>query len=1465
MRKMALFKRATLGILVFIFACAYVLSSVHTSTTETPFDYRLISQQIEAINFTKIPEHIQALSDLGCRITGYNSSDAAADYIYNAFIDANLSDVHFEYYNVTVPVDYGASIDIVRPTPSPIGTIQAYPLMPNLVNPCSTPEGGVVGQLIYVGQGDLTDFNGKDVEGSIVLMDFNSGDNWINAAMLGAEAIIFIEPNETSRFEANSKTVETPLNVPRLYISQSDANSLLNLLSEGEVIVKVASSMNFEVKKAKNVVGLIPGSEYPEEILVISSYYDSASIVPSLSPGADEACGVATLLELASFFGNNPPKRTLMFVAFSGHNQRAAGAREFVYQRRNEINSKIKMVLNIDLSTTSDTLVVNFYGWLYKFNFIEFNADLSGAHFWIGKLFTETVLSELQKETGKSYNVDLGYIKDWVEKAPIYYVLDHEPYTAAGGPGVSFFTGKTFRLRWNTPFDVYEHININNLRNQVEYVFSCAYTIANLGADEFTLPSLPTPRFSLSYDSFVGYSSLVGRVVEYDPQTDWFKIVPNALISIRPFGRLGVIRDVLMSIITRADDKGEFKIHGVSPSQPDRTLSYIIEAYVVNSTGHLIYAPNLGAHGATYPRLYDVNKDPVYATTVVFQCGSISLYGVTNPHNLQPAGEQTSFTVRDIETHTEVYSYGYRGSGTVAMVFTPTDKKIEIVGNTAGVSGSTLIATNSSDQHPGGYGYNVKTGEVTTLGYAYASTIKDWISLIKMRRDAYEAYNIKNYEVTAAFEEAQTLFSKAQEYYNEEKYDAWIAEIRSAYVFFLDAYNGARSVLTDVSLSVIFFCVLLIPFVIVLERLFFAFKGTRRMIAITILYIIFVTIFHFIHPGLNLASNLSIVIIGITALMLAFPPLLMIYNEGYSFLKEMRRKLIGVHFAEIGRFSAILLAFSSGIASMRRRKVRTLLTVVTMVLVIYSLTLFTSTSLYTVVRAKELSGETLYNGILLRSKDWSTPLSEDLYHTIRAQYREATITARAWLYPPASVTSGYLHLRSSTSSTEVMSLLGLSPEETSVTKVNSTLLPGGRWFTHEDLFSCVLADKLADQLNITKPGELVFWGHIPFEVVGIFNSSKFASIRDLDQEHITPRELIAPDPSIHMKAEHVFIVPYRTAYLLGASTYTISLHLRELDRIEHMASELAKSYARDLDIYAGINGKIQFHRRGAEAVLGGWSIIAIPAIIAVLIMMNAAIGVVHGRRTEIGTLTSVGLAPVHIVGMFLAEFFVYAMLGALIGYLSGIATTSVLAYLNLLPEGLTVNASSSSVLYVLSFAILSILLAVAYPLREAARISVPSIERAWKMPTKPVGDEWRVPLPFTASTNEEAEGMLVYLHEYFEIFRSESAGGVFAARELRLEEKEHEGKRVKALSTLLHLEPFDLGIVQDSVIHAVPSKGERYEFEVFIRRHEGPLSAWKTSNRNFVDTLRKQLLIWRGLSPTQKSAYIKRYGSLVKK
>lgn len=75
-----------------------------------------------------------------------------------------------------------------------------------------------------------------------------------------------------------------------------------------------ASSDAYAGFTADNVIAELPGTERPEEIVVIGAHYDTIAG----SPGADDnTSGVAALLELAQAFRDRPQPRTLRFVAFA--------------------------------------------------------------------------------------------------------------------------------------------------------------------------------------------------------------------------------------------------------------------------------------------------------------------------------------------------------------------------------------------------------------------------------------------------------------------------------------------------------------------------------------------------------------------------------------------------------------------------------------------------------------------------------------------------------------------------------------------------------------------------------------------------------------------------------------------------------------------------------------------------------------------------------------------------------------------------------------------------------------------------------------------------------------------------------------------------------------------------------------------------------------------------------------------
>ena len=119
------------------------------------------------------------------------------------------------------------------------------------------------------------------------------------------------------------------------------------------------SSSVGEKRIARNVIGLIRGTEQPDRYLVIGAHYDHIGMgaFGSLNNGRraaihngadDNASGTAGLLELAHYFSRVPPKTSLLFIAFSGEEMGLLGSRHFVEHPTIPLE-QITAMINMDM------------------------------------------------------------------------------------------------------------------------------------------------------------------------------------------------------------------------------------------------------------------------------------------------------------------------------------------------------------------------------------------------------------------------------------------------------------------------------------------------------------------------------------------------------------------------------------------------------------------------------------------------------------------------------------------------------------------------------------------------------------------------------------------------------------------------------------------------------------------------------------------------------------------------------------------------------------------------------------------------------------------------------------------------------------------------------------------------------------------------------------------------------------
>lgn len=124
-------------------------------------------------------------------------------------------------------------------------------------------------------------------------------------------------------------------------------------LNKSGMYISVSRDVLKKEETGANVIGFIKGAEKPNEAIVISAHYDHLGVENGqIKYGADDnASGVAAVLEIAQAYSNAvekgyKPKRSIVFVAFSGEEKGLWGSRAFV----NDIeNLNIKPIANINL------------------------------------------------------------------------------------------------------------------------------------------------------------------------------------------------------------------------------------------------------------------------------------------------------------------------------------------------------------------------------------------------------------------------------------------------------------------------------------------------------------------------------------------------------------------------------------------------------------------------------------------------------------------------------------------------------------------------------------------------------------------------------------------------------------------------------------------------------------------------------------------------------------------------------------------------------------------------------------------------------------------------------------------------------------------------------------------------------------------------------------------------------------
>jgi hypothetical protein len=233
--------------------------------------------------------------------------------------------VKTQQFQVVVPVTEYCEILDAKGKPLPGVTL--YPFEPNGMATTVLPEQGITGPLVIVKSKAPLDLVEKPLENSIVLNEGLDG-SWPMMASMGAQAVIVKEdaikqgdPDTPAPWTTMATPYDQPY--PRFLVRgpiEKFANQPLT----------IRCKVTWQSESAQNILGVLraEGQDKEPEALIITSYYDSYSLVPDVAPGGEQAISLAVMLELAKALApyRATMKRDVIFAATAGHAQTLEGA-----------------------------------------------------------------------------------------------------------------------------------------------------------------------------------------------------------------------------------------------------------------------------------------------------------------------------------------------------------------------------------------------------------------------------------------------------------------------------------------------------------------------------------------------------------------------------------------------------------------------------------------------------------------------------------------------------------------------------------------------------------------------------------------------------------------------------------------------------------------------------------------------------------------------------------------------------------------------------------------------------------------------------------------------------------------------------------------------------------------------------------------------------------------------------------
>ena len=779
--------------------------------------------------------------------------------------------------------------------------------------------------------------------------------------------------------------------------------------------------------------------------------------------------------------------------------------------------------------------------------------------------------------------------------------------------------------------------------------------------------------------------------------------------------------------------------------------------------------------------------------------------------------------------------------------------------------GYTLIG--ATREHPEGDG--LPLGRELFSENLMLRNAEDQIILNESRLNIFRRKNIVNESLETLHADAEDHYSKALEAEKEQDYRETAAHSLFSSVLAEKVIVPLRAQANDMIQAVVLLLILSIPFAFCLERLIFGFTDIyRQVFGFLGIFLLTFGLLYVVHPAFSMAAAPIIIFLAFMILLLSVIVIYVVMEQfkyQIQALQGLASKAHGVQTGSGTTMASVLI----GISGMRNRPLKTALTVITVVLLTFTILVFSSFTSKLGVTDVYLGKGDGPDRIEL-NRFTLTTIPGALVESIKTLYggefsiferkahfkpRETALKSPVWMaYNPAN------HY-----TFPMPSMIGFDPGEIRANPALSRFLEKLCSTPRPDGLLPVLLPPMAEQALELKIGDPVLICGEKFFYAGTFDPMLLGDYRNTGGTKLLPLDLAEEDNQGKMEMpdleENVSVDMVDLSYFSANQVaVTVNEAFRTLPGFTNFVIMYANAPETDIraastaiaPIFTGqlcsVNaGTATRHFFTKQLEASGFTEVFVPLLLGGLIIFSSLLGSTVERAREIFTYSALGLAPLDVGSLFFAEATVYAVIGGLGGYL----LSQLVAYLLTLAASFgllhppEMNFSSSTTVYTILIVMATVILSALYPAYKAGKSANPGVARKWKMPV-PENGVLKFIFPFTVSPGD-INGILAFLKEYFDC-HSDASMGNFASTSAEIFRMEEKGAAKYGIVSHMSLAPFDLGVFQEFKMFSRESDIPGIdELVVEIRRLNGTQAAWLRGNEMFVEEMRKQFLLWRAL------------------